>query len=58
MIVFRTEVFYVPASPLGLGGDRWVVRHRCTACHEHVPGGQLLIHAQRHADAGSVGDDA
>lgn len=47
MIVFRTEVFYVPASPLGLIGDRWVVQHRCSACHERVPGDHLLTHAQR-----------
>ena len=58
MIVFRTEVFYVPPSPLGLVGNEWAVRHRCTTCHEHVPGEQLLTHAQRHPNAGSVASDA
>ena len=58
MIVFRTEVFYVPPSPLGLVGDRWVVQHRCAICHEHVAGDQLLIHAQRHPSAGRVVTDA
>ena len=50
MIIFRTEVFYVPISPLGLAGDHWVVQHRCTACHERVPGDHLLTHTQRHHD--------
>jgi len=57
MIIFRTEVFYVPPSPLGLVGNRWVVEHRCTICHEHVPGEQLLLHAQRHPNAKSVTND-
>lgn len=48
MIVFRTEVYFAPPSPLGLVGNHWVVQHRCTVCHEYVPGAQLLTHAQRH----------
>lgn len=57
MIIFRTEVFYVPLSPLGLLGDRWVVQHRCTACHERVPGDELLTHAQRHPNADNISHD-
>ena len=47
MIIFRTEVFYVPPSPLGLVGNRWVVQHRCTICHQHVPGDQLVTHTPK-----------
>lgn len=59
MIAFRTEVFYVPPSPLGLVGNHWVVQHRCTICHQRVPGDQLLTHAQGHpTDEGATHDDA
>ena len=58
MIVFRTEVFYVPPSPLGLVGDRWAVQHRCATCHRHVPADQLVTHAQSHGDDHRVADDA
>ncbi|HET9443559.1 MAG TPA: hypothetical protein VFO65_09560 [Acidimicrobiales bacterium] len=50
MTTFRTEVFYAPPSPLGLVGNHWVVQHRCTTCHQRVPGDQLLTHAQDHGD--------
>ena len=51
---FRTTVLYVPPSPKGLVGDRWVVEHHCCACGEPIPrsGSTLTLNAElvNHAE--------
>lgn len=48
-VIYRTLVYWVTPSPLGLVGNRWAIEHRCSLCHETVPTDQLLTHAQGHA---------
>jgi len=48
MTTYRTQVFYVALSPLGLAGNRWVVDHHCITCRQRVPADQLVTHAQHH----------
>jgi len=50
MTAYRTEVFYIHPSPLGLVGDRWVIEHWCTACGQRVTADRLITHAQTHDD--------
>jgi len=47
--VYRTLVYWIDPSPLGLVGNRWAIEHRCTHCRQIVPTDQLLAHAQAHA---------
>ena len=47
-IVYRTLVYWIDPSPLGLVGNRWAIEHRCTRCRQAVPTDQLLAHAQAH----------
>lgn len=48
-IAYRTLVYWIDPSPLGLVGDRWAIEHRCNHCRQAVPTDQLLAHAQAHA---------
>jgi hypothetical protein len=48
-VIYRTLVYWVPPSPLGLVGNRWAIEHRCDLCHRTVPTDQLLSHAKDHA---------
>jgi hypothetical protein len=51
MTMFRTQVFYLPPTPLGLLPGRWAVEHHCTVCRARVAAQDLIPHAQRHTDA-------
>ena len=46
---FRTQVLYLPPTPLGLLGGRWAIEHHCTLCRAMVTTDDLLSHAQNHA---------
>jgi hypothetical protein len=48
-IAYRTLVYWIDPSPLGLVGNRWAIEHRCSLCRRSVPTDQLLAHAQAHA---------
>ena len=48
-VAYRTLVYWVDPSPLGLVGNRWAIEHRCLLCHDSVTTNQLLAHAQAHA---------
>ena len=50
-IVYRTLVYWIDPSPLGLVGNRWAIEHRCTHCRQTVPTDQLLAHAHAQAHA-------
>ncbi len=62
MTIYRTEVRYLPPTPLGLLAGRWTTAHFCATCHERVTAGQLVEHAQTHdnhtAPADHDDDDA
>ena len=45
---FRTQVLYLPPTPLGLLPGRWAVEHRCTICRVRVATDDLTSHAQEH----------
>ena len=53
MIVYRTRVVELPATPLGLLPARWKVEHWCTSCRCEVASEDLVEHAQLHAEEGS-----
>jgi hypothetical protein len=55
MTTFTTQVYCVPATPLGLLPERWRVRHLCTACRAEVPNDELVAHAAAHERATSDG---
>ncbi len=46
---FRTQVLYLPPTPLGLLPGRWSVEHHCTLCRARVSADELIAHAQDHA---------
>lgn len=46
-VTFRTVVFHLPPTPLGLP-EKWVVEHRCSLCHCLVSAEQLIAHARDH----------
>ncbi len=46
---FRTVVFYLPATPLGLLPARWAIEHHCRVCRTKVATDDLIRHAQGHA---------
>jgi hypothetical protein len=48
-IVYRTVVYWIDPSPLGLVGNRWSIEHRCTRCRQTMPTNQLPAHPQAHA---------
>ena len=45
---FRTEVLYLPPTPLGLLPGRWAMEHHCTICRVKVATDDLTSHAQEH----------
>lgn len=46
---FRTQVSYLPPTPLGLVPGRWAIEHHCTLCRRRVAADELIAHAQDHA---------
>lgn len=48
-VTYRTIVYWVPPSPLGLVGNRWAIEHHCNRCRQTVSTEQLLSHTQDHA---------
>ncbi|MDQ1414245.1 MAG: hypothetical protein QOE07_2833 [Acidimicrobiaceae bacterium] len=48
MTIYRTEVIYLPATPLGLLPPRWAIHHYCDHCHQQVTTDELVTHAQTH----------
>jgi hypothetical protein len=48
-IVYRTLVYWIDPSPLGLVGNQWPIEHRCTRCRQTMPTNQLPAHPQAHA---------
>lgn len=48
--IFRTVVFHLPATPLGLLPSRWAIEHHCTRCRSEVATEDLIPHAQAHAN--------
>ena len=46
---FRTQVFYLPPTPLGLLPGRWAVEHHCKLCRARIAADDLFSHAQNHA---------
>jgi len=48
-VAYRTLVYWIDPSPLGLVGNRWAIEHHCSRCRQSVPTDQLLAHAQAHA---------
>ena len=36
-VAYRTLVYWIDPSPLGLVGNRWAIEHRCTLCRETCP---------------------
>lgn len=56
MTLYRTEVRYLPPTPLGLLPGRWTTAHVCTNCHERVPADQLVAHAQTHDQRPALAD--
>ena len=53
---FRTQVFYLPPTPLGLLPGQWAVEHFCTLCRARVAPHDLIGHAQHHSATAT--DDA
>lgn len=51
---YRTIVYWVPPSPLGLVGKRWAIEHHCNLCRQPVSTEDLLSHTQDHARGGIV----
>ena len=49
-VAYRTLVYWIEPSPLGLVGNRWAIEHRCNLCRQAVPTDQLLGHAQAHTE--------
>ena len=47
-MTFYTRVMYVPPTPLGFAGNRWMVEHTCAICRQDVPTDQLVEHAKGH----------
>ena len=45
IFTYRTSVFHLSETPMGLLPERWKVDHRCTACHRPVEPDQLIAHA-------------
>jgi hypothetical protein len=43
---FRTVVFDVPPTPLGLLPARVVIEHWCNSCHQRVALDDLVAHAR------------
>lgn len=56
MTVYRTEVRYLPPSPLGLLAGRWTTAHACATCHDRVTADQLVAHAQTHDNHSAATD--
>ncbi len=46
---FRTQVLYLPPTPLGLLPGRWAVEHHCSLCRSRVAPDDLIRHAQDHS---------
>jgi hypothetical protein len=55
-VVYYTVVRWIPPSPLGLVGNRWVIDHRCDICYQQVPTDQLLAHTKNHTEAGIIAE--
>ena len=53
-VTFRTAVWDLPPTPLGLLPRRLVVEHRCDSCGEKVGHDHLVEHALAHG-AGPTG---
>jgi hypothetical protein len=51
---YRTDVAYLPPTPLGLLPGRWAIRHHCTLCRASVATDDLIPHAQTHTATVSV----
>lgn len=48
MTIYRTEVLYIPPTPLGLLPGHWTTEHSCTTCHQRIAADKLIAHAQTH----------
>ena len=48
---FRTLVFKIPATPLGLLPERWLIEHWCRTCRQSVAPERLLAHARTHGSS-------
>ena len=47
-VVFRTVVYELPPTPLGLLPARICIDHLCSQCRESVEHDDLLAHARSH----------
>lgn len=54
---YYTRVVWVPPSPLGLLGARWLVTHTCTRCRQDVTAPDLVDHTLDHAGHDDVVGD-
>ncbi len=45
---YRIVVVHLPATPLGLLAERWMIDHWCNLCNQRVESDQLIVHARGH----------